>query len=70
MGNVKLNIEKRLRDPYVDRRAGEDRRWLYDTGYFENGGTERRKGAERRWPDERREDFVRVSQWVSIFPGK
>ena len=47
--------DKRVRDPYVDRRSGEDRRQIYDSDYFQNGGTERRHGKERRQHGERRE---------------
>ena len=58
--------EKRIRDPYVDRRSGEDRRQVYDSDYFENGGVERRSGKERRLNSERRRDCTRISQWSSV----
>ncbi len=58
----------RTSDPYLDRRSGEDRRQVYDSDYFENGGIERRKGRARRKQGERREDCVRVSEWSSICP--
>jgi len=58
--------EKRITDPYVDRRSGEDRRQVYDSDYFENGGVERRGGKERRQNSERRRDCTRISQWSSV----
>jgi hypothetical protein len=60
----------RKADPYVDRRSGDDRRMVYDSDYFENGGLERRQGKDRRQPDERRHGCVRVSQWSSVCPDK
>ena len=58
--------DKRISDPYVDRRSGEDRRRIYDADYFQNGGKERRSGKERRQQYERRKNFIRVSKWSSI----
>ena len=58
--------EKRKRDPYVDRRSGEDRRQVYNSDYFENGGLERRGGKDRRQNSERRKDCIRVSKWSSV----
>ena len=71
MESVKMKEEKilkntRIRDSYVDRRCGEDRRQVYDTEYFENGGVERRSGKERRQHRERRKDCTRVSEWSSV----
>jgi hypothetical protein len=71
MGSLKKKEEiiikdARISDPYVDRRSGEDRRQVYDTDYFQNGGKERRSGKERRHQFERRKDFIRVSEWSSI----
>ena len=71
LGSLKMKEEKvlkdaRIRDPYVDRRSGEDRRQVYDADYFQNGGLERRSGKERRKHDERRKDCTRVSEWSSI----
>ena len=37
--------DARVRDPYIDRRSGEDRRVVYDSDYFENSGRERRHGG-------------------------
>lgn len=65
----KKNLKNiRTRDPYLDRRSGEDRRQVYDSDYFENIGVERRKGRVRRKKGERREDCIRVSEWSSICP--
>lgn len=58
--------DERIADPYVDRRSGDDRRAVYDSDYFGNGGTERRSGQDRRQRDERRESCLRVSQWSSV----
>ena len=58
----------RGRDPFTDRRSGEDRRLAYDLDYFQDNGVERRSGSERRLPKERRDDCVRVSAWSSICP--
>ena len=59
---------KRKKDPYVDRRSGEDRRVGYDLDYFQEDGTERRKNKERRGKVDRREDYIPVSDWTSICP--
>ena len=58
----------RVRDPYLDRRSGDDRRVVYDSDYFENGGVERRHTKDRRKEGERRESCVRVSDWSSVCP--
>ena len=68
MNEKKVLKKARIRDPYVDRRSGEDRRQVYDTDYFESGGIERRKGNDRRKKGERRENCVRVSDWSSVCP--
>lgn len=60
--------EKRKSDPYLDRRAVDDRRKAYDLDYFSVGGAERRAGAERRGEKERRKDCVKVSRWSSVCP--
>ena len=57
---------RRIRDPYVDRRSGEDRRKVYDADYWENGGLERRSTTERRQQKERRNGCVSVSEWSSV----
>ncbi len=50
-----------------DRRTGLDRRVAYDLDYFENGGDENRKNKEdRRIFGERREGWVRVTEWSSV----
>ena len=60
--------DSRVRDPYVDRRSGEERRQAYDSDYFENGGLDRRKNDDRRQTAERRNSCVRVSRWSSVCP--
>jgi hypothetical protein len=66
MKEEKNFIEKRIRDPYLDRRSGEERRQVYDSDYYENGGIERRSGKERRQNSERRRDCIKISQWSSV----
>lgn len=75
MKSTKLNFnrdqnkyfnDRRVGDPYVDRRSGEDRRQVYDYAYWESVGVERRSGKERRRRKERRDNWVKVSKWSSI----
>lgn len=63
-------LNDRTADPYVDRRSGDDRRVVYDSDYFENGGVERRQAGDRRKQDERRESCIRVSKWSSVCPDE
>ena len=63
-------LNDRKRDPYIDRRSGDDRRVVYDSDYFENSGIERRRGVERRQQGERRDSCTRVSQWSSVCPDE
>ena len=58
--------EKRKKDPYLDRRSGEDRREAYAIDYFADGGAERRREDDRRQTKERRKDCVKVSKWSSV----
>ena len=58
--------ERRVGDPYVDRRSGEDRRQVYDTDYWDSRGIERRSAKDRRQPKERRDSYVKVSKWSSV----
>jgi hypothetical protein len=60
--------DNRTRDPFQDRRSGEDRRIAYDLDYFPEGGMEKRSGRDRRQTGERRESCVRVSKWSSVCP--
>ena len=59
---------KRLRDPYLDRRSGEDRRNVYSLDYFLKGNQDRRSGRERRLNIERRTGCIRINEWSSICP--
>ena len=68
MKESKYFKSRRVGDPYVDRRLGEDRRQVYDTDYWENGGIERRSLKDRRQEKERRANCVKVSKWSSICP--
>ena len=58
--------KRRIRDPFLDRRSGDDRREAYEFGYFAQGSIEKRKSIERRQKDERRDQYVRISQWSSV----
>jgi len=60
--------DRRIGDPFLDRRCGDDRREAYELGYFAQGGIERRRGVESRTKDERRDKYVRTSQWSSVCP--
>ena len=66
MSQSKPLKDRRIEDPFLDRRCGDDRREAYELGYFAQGGIERRKGMERRQKDERRNQYVRISQWSSV----
>lgn len=68
LGNKKRQRDIRLKDPFIDRRSGEDRREAYDLDYFQNKGIERRVGDDRRQDLERRDSCIRVSKWTSICP--
>lgn len=57
---------KDKRAKFIDRRAEKDRREGYDLNYMIQGGVERRKMKERRSHIERREGWIRVSEWHSI----
>jgi len=58
--------DRRIGDPYLDRRCGDDRREAYELDYFAQGGIERRSGVESRQTGERRAQYVNVSQWSSV----
>ena len=60
--------DRRIGDPYLDRRSGSDRRENYDLDFFEQGGVEKRSGIELRHKGERRGQWVKVSQWSSVCP--
>jgi hypothetical protein len=66
MKESKYLKDRRVGDPYVDRRSGEDRRQVYDYDYWESGGIERRSVNDRRQHKERRDNYVHVSQWSSV----
>ena len=59
---------RRVGDPYVDRRSGEDRRQVYDSVYWESVGIERRRAKDQRQQKERRDSWVKVSKWSSVCP--
>jgi hypothetical protein len=61
--------DRRKRDPYLDRRSGEDRRKVYDADYWDSGGIEKRKLKDRRQQKERRGSCIKVSDWSSVCPN-
>ena len=63
-----MNVSEEKRSG-IDRRCGKDRRKAHEVDYFLNGGVERRSRKERRVGGERREGWVRVSEWSSMFVG-
>lgn len=65
----KRSRDMRQRDPFMDRRSGEDRRKIYSLEYFQDGKPDRRKRHERRTNIERRSDCVRISEWSSVCPN-
>lgn len=62
--------KKRTRDPYLDRRSGEDRRKIYSIDYFLQNNPDRRSGKERRLNIERRQNCIRINEWSSICPDE
>ena len=58
--------DRRLADPYIDRRSGEDRRQVYDSDYWESGGIERRSIKDRRLQKERRVSCITVTEYSSV----
>ena len=59
----KLKLKNaRVTDPYLDPRSGDDRRQVYDSDYFLNGGVDRRTGKDRRRQSERRDGYIRVTK--------
>ena len=67
--------DRRIADPFLDRRSGDDRREAYDLDFFEQDNIERRSGIECRRRGERRAQFVNISEWSSVcvktsLPGK
>ena len=66
MTNNRIIKDRRVGDPYIDRRSGDDRRMVYDADYFQFGGIERRSRKKRRQQGERRVNYIRVSKWSSI----
>jgi hypothetical protein len=49
-----------------DRRSGGDRRRVHNLDYLWNGGIERRSWKERRSHVERRQAWLRVTEWSSV----
>lgn len=52
-----MEKEKRITDPYLDRRSGDDRRDAYELGFFVQGGIERRRYVDRRSHERRDVNF-------------
>ncbi len=54
--------------PGIDRRSLYDRRQVHSVDYFLMGGIERRKiWSRRKNKIERRENWVRITEWTSVF---
>ncbi len=54
--------------PGIDRRSLYDRRQVHSVDYFLMDGIERRKIRNRRKNKiERRENWVRITEWTSVF---
>jgi len=54
--------------PGIDRRSLYDRRQVHSLDYFLMGGFERRKIRDRRKNKiERREGWIRITDWTSVF---
>ena len=51
----------------IDRRSGIDRRKIFSFSRFFYRGEEKRGLKERRLQAERRDDWVRVRRWASVF---
>lgn len=66
MAVKQLHREKRVADPYMDRRSGEDRRQVHYLNFFADGGRERRRSRERRDAKERRKGCIQVTKWSSV----
>ena len=66
MATQHVQRDKRMGDPYMDRRTGEDRRQAHFIGFFTRGGIERRRSKERREGIERREGCIQVTEWSSV----
>ena len=66
MAESQLLKDRRIGDPFLDRRCGDDRREAYELGYFAHGGVERRSGVESRTKNERRIQCKKVSDWSSV----
>ena len=54
---------------YADRRSGKERRRRFSLSRFWYRGSERRRHQERRSEFERRDGWVKVSKWSSVFLG-
>ncbi len=52
---------------FADRRSGKDRRRRFNFNRFFYRGLERRNLKERRSKVERRDGWVMVSKWSSVF---
>ena len=50
---------------FIERRTGRNRRRLLSLRRLRYSGANRRR-RERRNPDERRQDWIRISKWSSV----
>jgi len=59
-------MDRRITDPYLERRSGEYRRQVYGSDYWGSRGIEKRSSKDRRQQKERRTDYVNVSKCASV----
>jgi hypothetical protein len=60
--------DRRIGDPYLDRRLGDDRRKINNLEFFEHGGIERRSWVESRQDENHSVQSVNGSQWSNVCP--
>jgi hypothetical protein len=60
--------DRRIGDPYLDRRLGDDRRKINNLEFIEHGGIERRSWVESRQDGNHSVQSVNGSQWSNVCP--
>jgi hypothetical protein len=60
--------DRRIGDPYLDGRLGDDRRKINNLEFFEHGGIERRSWVESRQDGNHSVQSVNGSQWSNVCP--
>lgn len=69
---IRTKNTTRIKRSFIDRRSPSNRRETYSLDYFLSGGLERRKmwNERRQQKEERRQGWVRVSEWSSVYVGE